>query len=49
LAFPSNDFDGKEPDEISTIVENMKNKFGVNFEIFDKVNYRPGYIIIKYN
>ena len=37
MAFPSNDFDGQEPDDIATICSNMKEKYNVNFEIFDKV------------
>ena len=37
MAFPSNDFDGQEPDDIDTICANMKEKYNVNFEIFDKV------------
>ena len=37
LAFPSNDFGSQEPDDIDTICRNMKEKYNVNFEIFDKV------------
>ena len=38
LAFPCNDFGGQEPGTLKEIKEFCSVKFGVNFEIFDKVH-----------
>ena len=37
LAFPSNDFEGQEPDSNQKIVEFCKEKYGVQFPIFEKL------------
>ncbi len=38
LAFPCNDFGNQEPDSLSTIKSFCSNKFGVEFEIMQKVH-----------
>ena len=38
LAFPCNDFGNQEPDPLDKIQAFCSSKFGVNFEIFDKVH-----------
>ena len=38
LAFPCNDFGNQEPGNLNEIKEFCDTKFGVTFEIFDKVN-----------
>ena len=38
LAFPCNDFGNQEPDSIDSIQNFCSSKFGVKFEIFDKVH-----------
>ncbi|MGI6256766.1 MAG: glutathione peroxidase [Anaerovoracaceae bacterium] len=38
LAFPCNQFMKQEPDDIDTIEERYRNKYGVTFPIFDKID-----------
>ena len=38
LAFPCNDYGNQEPDSLEEIKDFCSSKFGVEFEIFDKVN-----------
>ena len=38
LAFPCNDYGNQEPDSLEQIKDFCSSKFGVEFEIFDKVN-----------
>lgn len=38
LGFPCNQFGDQEPDDAETIVENVKEEYGSEFPIFDKID-----------
>ena len=44
LGFPCNQFGGQEPEnDIKTIRSDMKNRFGVEFPLFDKIEVTTSY------
>ena len=49
LAFPSNDFGGQEPGTNDEIRQFCSSKFGVSFQMFDKVSTKDGSASPVYN